>query len=157
MEKLYLYKVDSAYLKKMRKIDHRINVKFNNRPFVGIITMVNGNDYVIPLTSQTTAERKKHGKGKRSAKITTFIRSSSGEEIANLLYNNMFPVKPGVYTALQINPITDTYESNEIRYIRKHELEIKKKAQKVYNSRTGTPDNFLIKVCCDFKKIENSI
>lgn len=54
-----LYKIDADYLKYMHKIDTRISVKYNNRPFVGIITMINGINYVLPLTSQTTCERKK--------------------------------------------------------------------------------------------------
>ena len=54
MEKnLNLYKIEPAYLKYMHRLDYRVSVKYNNRPFVGIITMVNGIRYVLPLTSQT--------------------------------------------------------------------------------------------------------
>ena len=65
MEKnLNLYKIEPAYLKYMHRLDYRVSVKYNNRPFVGIITMVNGIRYVLPLTSQTTQERKQNGKKK---------------------------------------------------------------------------------------------
>ena len=117
---LFLCKIDPSYLKYLHKIDSRINVKYNNRPFVGVITMLNGIPYVLPLTSQTTEERKKEGKNKRSAKITTFVRDSAGNEIANILHNNMFPVVEGVYSIMEINAELDTYESNEIRFIRKN-------------------------------------
>ncbi|MEY8308387.1 type III toxin-antitoxin system ToxN/AbiQ family toxin [Erysipelotrichaceae bacterium 51-3] len=100
---LCLYKVDADYLKYLHKFDYRISVKYNNRPFVGIITMVNGIEYVLPLTSQTTEERKREGGNKRSPVITTFIKDSSNKEIANILHNNMFPVKNDVYVALDVD------------------------------------------------------
>lgn len=60
MEKeLYLCKVHSNYIKYLHSIDNRVSVKYNNRPYVGLITMINGIKYVLPLTSQTTTERKK--------------------------------------------------------------------------------------------------
>ena len=129
MEKnLNLYKIEPAYLKYMHRLDYRVSVKYNNRPFVGIITMVNGIRYVLPLTSQTTQERKQNGKKKRAAIITTFVKDSKGVEIANILHNNMFPVKEGTYKALEIDALKDTYESNEIRYIRKNKEKIIAKA-----------------------------
>lgn len=60
---------------------------------MGIITMLNGINYLLPLTSQTTQDRKREGKSKRSAMITTFIRNSAGIEIANISNNNSFLIK----------------------------------------------------------------
>ncbi|MBE5940324.1 MAG: type III toxin-antitoxin system ToxN/AbiQ family toxin [Lachnospiraceae bacterium] len=153
---LQLFKIDADYIKYLHKIDYRVSVKYNNRPFVGIITMINDINYVLPLTSQTTQERKKEGKNKRSSIITTFIRDTNGTEIANILYNNMFPVKEGVYVPLNINAEINTYESNEIRYIRKNSENIVNKARKVYENRTTKYNAFLHKSCCDFKKLEKS-
>ena len=53
-----LYYVDREYLKYLHKEDYRVSVKFNNRPFAGIVTLVGDRKYIIPLTSQTTEERK---------------------------------------------------------------------------------------------------
>ncbi len=47
-----LYYVDKEYLKYLHKEDYKVSVKFNNRPFVRIVTFVNNKKYVIPLTSQ---------------------------------------------------------------------------------------------------------
>ena len=154
--KLSLYKIEPKYLKFMHDIDHRISVKYNNRPFVGIVTMINGIEYVLPLTSQTTQERKQEGKNKRSALITSFIKDSAGNEIANILHNNMFPIKEGVHSLLEIDPTVDTYESNEIRYIRKNSADIIKKANKVNNDRKTKHNPFLYKACCDFQKLEEN-
>ena len=151
---LRLYKIDPGYLRFLHGIDNRISVKYNNRPFVGIITMVNDIPYVLPLTSQTTQKRKEEGKNKRSSVITTFVKDGADVEIANILHNNMFPVQEGLYTELEIDPVVDTYESNEIRYIRKHKDEIVNKAIKVYTKRITKTNDFLKRTCCDFKKLE---
>ena len=138
----------------MHSIDNRVSVKYNNRPFIGIITMLNGISYVLPLTSQTTQERQKAGRRKRSAMITTFVKDRRGVEIANILHNNMIPVPEGLYTELEIDAASDTYEANEIRYIRKNKDAIIKKAQTVYESRTKKCTPFLEQFCCDFENLE---
>ena len=155
-----LYYVDKEYLKYLHKKDYRVSVKFNNRPFVGIVTLMGDKKYMIPLTSQTTEERRKEGKNKRSALITSFVTETSGKEISNLLYNNMIPVNEHIITALDIDPEIDTYESNEIRYLRKNWETIEEKAKNVFNQRYDTEShnfNFLIKTCCDFKKLETAL
>ena len=154
-----LYYINKDYLKYMHTVDYRVSVKFNNRPFVGIITTIGAQKYVIPLTSQTTEERKKEGKKKRSANITTFVTESSGVEIANILYNNMIPVFDDVITPANIDATVDTYESNEIRFIRKTWDSIQEKALKVYNTRYDTQSHnygFFVKTCCDFKNLETA-
>lgn len=159
-ERPILYYVDKEYLKYLHEKDYRVSVKFNNRPFAGIVTLVGDRKYIIPLTSQTTEERKREGKNKRSALITSFVTETSGKEISNLLYNNMIPVNEQVITALNINPEIDTYESNEIRYLRKNWGSIQKKAGKVFEQRYDTQSynyNFLTKTCCDFKKLESAL
>ena len=156
MEKeLYLCNVNKEYLKYMHSIDYRVSVKFSNRPYVGIVVMVNGFKYVIPLTSQTTEERVKENKRKRAARITTFVRNSAGDEIADLLHNNMIPVTDDNYEIIDIDATEDTYEANEIRFIRKNKEKITHKAQKVHDDRTTKYDKFLYKTCCDFQKLED--
>lgn len=153
-KELSLCEIDSGYLKYLHKVDSKVSVKYNNRPFVGVITMVNNIKYVLPLTSQTTQERAKSGKSKRSARVTTFVRDGSGEEIANILHNNMIPVFDDVFSIMDIDAEKDTYEANEIRFIRKHKEDIIRKARKVYSDRIIGKDFFLQKVCCDFSLLE---
>jgi protein AbiQ len=116
--------------------------------------MISGISYLLPLTSKTTQDREKEGRKKRAAKVTTFVRNSDGTEIANILHNNMIPVVEGCYTEKEIDASVDTYESNEIRFIRKHRDSIISKAHKVHDKRIEGKDVFLKKVCCDFKKLE---
>ncbi len=159
-EKPILYYIDKAYLKYLHKVDSRVSVKFNNRPFAGIVTSIGTQKYMIPLTSQTTAERKKEGKNKRSSLITTFVTETSGKEIANLLYNNMVPVQDDMISPLSIDPMVDTFESNEIRYLRKNWKTVEEKAFNVFEQRYDSSSHnfgFLQKTCCDFKKLENAL
>lgn len=153
-DELYLCEVDPEYLKFLHKLDYRVSVKYNNRPFVGVITMINDIYYLLPLTSQTTKEREKNGKKKRAARITTFVRGEHDEEIANILHNNMIPVIEGYFSHIKIDATKDTYEANEIRFIRKNKDKIIKKAQKVHDERLTKHDWFLEKTCCDFNKLE---
>ncbi len=153
-KELYLCKIDSEYLKYLHSFDNKVSVKYTNRPFVCLITMINDKTYALPLTSQTTQDRKKRGKKKRANIITTFIKDSSGEEISNILHNNMIPVSEINYVPISINAQIDTYESNEIRYIRKHKEQIIKKAQKVYEMRIDGKNKFICSQCCDFKLLE---
>ena len=157
VEKAEIYHVDKNYLKYLHNVDYRVSLKYNNRPFVGIVTSIEGKKYVIPLTSQTTQNRAKEGKKKRSPLITTYITETSGTEIANLLYNNMIPITDALVTKAVIDPKSDTYELNEIRYIRKNWDTIKNKAKKVYDLRKDKASdhyNFLLKTCCDFERLE---
>ena len=112
-----LYYVDKEYLKYLHKEDYRVSVKFNNRPFAGIVTLVGDKKYMIPVNEQ-------------------------------------------IITALEIDPETDTYESNEIRYLRKNWETIEEKAKNVFNQRYDTEShnfNFLKKTCCDFKRLETAL
>lgn len=72
----------------------------------------------------------------------------------------MIPVTEELITALSINPEIDTYESNEIRYLRKHWDIIEEKAKKVFEQRYMKESHnysFLLKTCCDFKKLESAL
>ncbi len=151
-----LCEIQRDYIKYMHDADWRVSVKYNNRKFVGLAVRMNGRLYVVPLTSQTTKERVARGKKKRSAALTTFIKVG-GEEIANLLHNNMFPVPKNQIKKIQIDPLVDTYLANEERQIRKNWVEINKKSIAVYRERYDKNSRnyqFFNKTCCDFKKLE---
>ena len=90
---LFLCRIDGDYLKYLHGKDEKVRLKYTNRPYVGVVVMVNGIQYALPLTSQTTDKRKKSNKKKRVARFTTFVRNTRGEEIADILHNNMIPLK----------------------------------------------------------------
>lgn len=146
--------VEKTYLSYLHKFDNRVSLK-NDRPYVGLSVQINNKIFVIPLTSQTTQERKKKGLKKRNSLTTTFIKAS-GIEISDLLHNNMIPVPKELTQKIDIDPIKDTYLSNEYRYIRKHWVEITNKSLMIYLERYNIEsrnNTFLQSICCDFKML----
>lgn len=69
----------------------------------------------------------------------------------------MFPVPEAEISDIIIDPTIDTYLANEERYIRKHLAEINQKSVNVYLKRyddSSREKQFLEKICCDFKFLE---
>ena len=98
--------VDSSYLAYLHGFDNRVSLK-KDRPYVGLAVRINDKIFVIPLTSQTTQERKKRGLKKRNSLTTTFVKAS-GVEISDLLHNNMIPV-PKELAKINKNRIAENY------------------------------------------------
>lgn len=147
--------VDSKYLAYLHCFDNRVSLK-KGRPYVGLSVRINNRLYVIPLTSQTTQERKKKGLKKRNSLTTTFIKAS-GIEISDLLHNNMIPVPKHLVTKIKIDPIKNSYLMNEYRYIRKHWADISNKSIMIYLERKNEKSRnfkFLQSICCDFELLE---
>lgn len=108
-------KVKKDYLKFIRKFDYRIPVK-SGRKFICLVIVINGIQYVVPLTSQSVEERNLKGKNKRSPLVTTNIKN-----IADILHNNMFPIpKSEIIDIKEISAESDSYLNYEYRFIRKN-------------------------------------
>ena len=93
---------------------------------------------------------------KRNSLTTTFVKAA-GMEISDLLHNNMIPVPKNLAQRIEIDPIKDTYLSNEYRHIRKHWSEITNKSLMIYLERYNAKSRnyvFLQSICCDFKMLE---
>ena len=85
---LSLYKVDELYNQKLRMIDSRVmdlSCSKSSRPFVGILIIINGLNYVAPLSSP----KPKHLKMKNSL---DFLKIDGGS-LGIINFNNMIPVK----------------------------------------------------------------
>ena len=93
---------------------------------------------------------------KRNSLTTTFVKAA-GVEISDLLHNNMIPVPKQLAQRIEIDPIKDTYLTNEYRYIRKHWVDITNKSLMIYLERYNEKsrnNKFLQSICCDFKMLE---
>lgn len=65
--------VEKTYLSYLHKFDNRVSLK-NDRPYVGLSVQINNKIFVIPLTSQTTQERKKKGLKKTKLSYNNFYK-----------------------------------------------------------------------------------
>lgn len=149
-------KITKDYLKFMNKIDYKVSKK-KERTFIGLIVKFNNIQYVVPLTSQTLEKRHLNGKRKRSPIITTFLKEN-GNELADILHNNMFPVPENEIIDIKgIRDESNSYLSKEYRYIKKKWDKINEKSMNIYLSRYDKhhPNYYFLKsMCCDFKKLE---
>ena len=129
------YKVDTNYLNELRKIDGRVPlnkeyVGSSNkvRPYIGIMLVVDGIDYLVPLTSKTN---------KRSTYVNMPIFDKNNKKIAYLLINNMVPVPESCRTLINMDGILQTDPAyyglllNEINYLRPKKETIKKRCDDV--------------------------
>ena len=96
-KRLKLYNVNLKYIRNLHNVDDHVpsispQIGKQNRPFLGIIILINGSKYCIPLSSNSA---KKHKKIDSMRENITFrkIRDKHGTVLAALNLNNMIPVR----------------------------------------------------------------
>lgn len=149
MDILNFYYIDLKYIRNLSRADDNVmsvspQVGKENRQFLGIIILVGGQKYCIPLTSP---KKKFENMKSQIDFIKIFDHNSrhpeySSKIIGILNLNNMIPVNNSVISKvnLKLNP---------------HDTIINR-ANKVYSLITDFPDKNrnLTKRCVDFNKLE---
>ena len=147
--KLVVYDVDNNYRNYLRKYEPKVSMK-EERRFYGILVTNNGIDYCIPFTCKIK---------RRNSKLTVNIRNK-GKVIAQLLINNMIPVKEKVISIVDVkNDKQREYLNNEIIYLRKEAivneiLEKTEKVLKILEDKTHHDYRFFKGICCDYQLLE---
>ncbi len=172
MEKLDLYYIDLKYIRNLSNADDNVmsispQRGKENRPFVGVIVLVNGAEYCIPLTSPKDKFRTKKSQ-------IDFIKifDESRRDVNNqfkligvLNINNMIPVADAVITKVDLAiHKNDTLEVKRSKVLMQKQLAwcrdyvdvITNRAQKVYDLVVNTPDKNknLTKRSSKFKALE---
>ena len=169
---LHLYTVDMKYIRNLSNADDNIlsvspQAGKAFRPFLGIVVLINGKKYCIPLSSP---KDKYHVKSKPDFIKVVNERVKDKNGVPKLLgvlnINNMIPVEETVIS--RINLRTDKFDNSEskkrkallideITWCRDNADLILRKTQRIYDLVTETPDKNprLVKRCCDFKKLED--
>lgn len=149
MDILNFYYIDLNYIRNLSRADDNVmsvspQVGKENRPFLGIIILIGGQKYCIPLTSP---KKKFENMKSQIDFIKVFDHNSrhpeySSKIIGILNLNNMIPINNSVISKvnLKLNP---------------HDTIINR-ANKVYSLITDFPDKNrnLTKRCVDFNKLE---
>jgi len=165
-QRLHFYTIDIKYIRDLHQRDDKVRsvspqMKKNNRPLVGIITMVNERAYCIPLSSP----KPKHQAMKNSVDLLK-IEREDGKLIGVLNLNSMIPVDKTVIKEININvkktdsPETKAYKellNNQLDWCNENVDRIERYAQKLYllvTSPQKSTSSMLLKRCCDFKKLE---
>lgn len=156
MNKLRLYRIEIDYIKYLYKYDSKVQYNPNRednytarRPYLGIVLRVNNFDYFVALEHP----RIQHQKMKKNF----FIFKIHNGKYGILGFNNMIPVKKDQLIEFDINNEEEKYRQiliSQYHFCNKHIGEIVQKANTTYLRRIEGKNNFLKKVCCDFKLLE---
>lgn len=150
MDRLKFYNIDDQYIEYLYQFDKKVPFNKNSkRPYIGIILEINGITYFAPMFSP----KQQHSKYKANA---THIRI--GENLGMIKLNNMIPVNKENLKYINFNDIQDKKYKNLLiqqnNFIQSNADDIRQTAEKLYKFVTIDKKEFFIKLCCDFKLLE---
>lgn len=153
---LKLYRVKIDYIKYLYKFDKMVQYNPNRedgytekRPYLGIVLHINNLNYFVPLEHP----REEH----RKMKNNQFIYKIHDGKYGILGFNNMIPISDNELIRFDINLENRKYKQiliSQYRFCNKHKKEILKKANSTYLNRINGKNKFLVKVCCNYKLLE---
>lgn len=150
------------YIRNLHNIDDRVpsvspQIGKEERPFVGIVVMVNGRKYCIPLSKP----KEKHNRMKGSIDFTKIIYN--GEFLGVLNFNQMIPVEQEQLRIIDINihkhDNADTRRKKtrlikEAEWLNSHEAEVNNKARVLYSMYFSEKSFSAKKNCLKFEQLE---
>ena len=107
---LKIIKIDKYYCNYLRQYDRRVSYNYGdkeNRPYVGILFVINNLEYFAPLSSP----KSKHLKMRNTI---DFFKLDGGV-LGAINFNNMIPVTNNNYTLIDFSK--DNKTKNEIKYL----------------------------------------
>ena len=151
MEKLRLYRVDDKYIRYLKGSDNRVqNNKDKRRPYVGVVLIVGNYRYFVPMESPKPNHE--------NIKSGIHIMKLDDGRLGLLGFNNMIPVHESALISFDINEEQDKKYAellkHQIVYINRRKPDIFDRASKTYYKASKGNNEFLSKICCDFKKLE---
>ncbi len=152
MENLKIYRVEDKYIRYLHSIDNKVQYNKNaKRPYVGVVFSFAGFKYFVPMESP-----KPNHPNIKSGKHILKIKNG---EYGILGFNNMIPVHKDALIDYDITKEPDyKYRNlllNQIQFCNKMKADILDHAQKTYFGVVNGND-FLNRISCDFKKLENA-
>ena len=176
VNKLKLYRVNMKYIRDLHNVDDNVmsvspQTGKDERPFIGVIVLVNGKNYCIPLTSGNKEKFKNKKNSIDFIKIPDEgLKNENGAfvTIGGINLNNMIPVDYSVIEAIDIKyRESDTKKqvmeksrlTKELDWCQRNASLILSRANRVYDLRTNYPEKniSLTRRCCDFKKLETAM
>lgn len=173
MKLLDLYDVDLKYIRDLHNSDSNVmsqspQVNKDTRRYLGIIIMLNGQQYCIPFSSGTKEKFQRKNSNVDLLKIPDFEHKDNNgayKTLAVLNINNMIPVSDSVISKVDLRILKSDNTSQrqrkgllqkELKWCRDNCDLIERRAQKVYSLVVDTPNKNknLTRRCCDFKKLE---
>lgn len=162
-----LYSVNMKYIRDLHKIDDNVpsvspQIGKQIRPFLGIIVLINGSKFCIPLTSNS---KKKNKNFESMRENITFrkICDRDGKVLAALNLNNMIPVRDEYLTEIELRVHSnDTTKLRrwkklcikELDWCQAHQDEIERLANELYKMYVSDKPFGKRKICLNFPALE---
>ncbi len=153
MDSLKIYRVEDKYIRYLQSRDSRVqNNKNRKRPYVGIVLCVGTYKYFVPMESP----KPNHA----NIKSGVHLMKLDNGRLGLLGFNNMIPVCESALISFDINDETDVQYANLLRrqvtYINKNKADVLNHASKTYYNTIKGNNQFLLRICCNFKKLEKA-
>lgn len=166
-ERFKLYNVNMKYIRNLHNIDDNVpsvspQISKQRRPFLGIVVLVNGSKYCIPLTSNSGGKK---GKLDAMRENITFrkICDKNGKVLAGLNLNNMIPVRDEYVSVINLKLLpTDSEQDKqwkilcrkELSWCQEHQNEIERLANELYRMYVSQDPFGKRKICLNFPALE---
>lgn len=151
MESLRIYRISDHYIKFMNGRDSKVQYnKGAKRPYVGVVLKFGGFKYFVPMESP----KPNHA----NIKAGKHIIKLDGGKYGMLGFNNMIPVHKDALIEFDINAEPDkNYREllkRQASLCNKIKADILNHAQMTYFDVVNNQNKFLVRISCDFKKLE---
>lgn len=126
--------------------------KNRRRPYVGVVLYVGVFRYFVPMESP----KPNHV----NIKAGKHILKLDGGKLGLLGFNNMLPVPESALISFDINNEPDRQYAEllkrQVTYCNRNKADILSHASRTYYNVVNRKNAFLLKICCDFKKLEKA-
>ncbi|NBI08753.1 type III toxin-antitoxin system ToxN/AbiQ family toxin [Colidextribacter sp. OB.20] len=151
MESLKLYRISDKYIRFLKSRDPRVQDNKNRRrPYVGVVLYVGDHRYFVPMESP----KPNHA----NIKPGRHIMKIDNGKLGLLGFNNMIPVHDAALISFDIGKEPDVKYAEllrrQISFINRSKADVLNHASQTYFSVVHKKNAFLLKICCDFKKLE---
>ena len=162
-----LYNVNIKYIRNLHNVDDNVpsvspQIGKQERPFLGIVVLINGSKFCIPFTSNS-GKKNKNFESMRENITFRKIRDKNGKVLAALNLNNMIPIRDEYVTEinLKIRP-KDSPELvrwkklciKELNWCQSNQDEIERLANELYRIYSSDEPFGKRKICLDFPALE---
>lgn len=145
-----LYHVNMKYIRNLHNVDNNVpsvspQINKQYRPFLGIIVLINGSKFCIPLTSNSD-KKNKNFESMRENITFRKIRDKDGKVLAALNLNNMIPVNEEYITEIDLKVHANDAPQllhwkklciKELNWCQAHQDEIERLANELYRVYTS--------------------
>lgn len=151
METLKLYRISDKYIRFLKSRDSRVqDNKDRHRPYVGVVLYVGDHRYFVPMESP----KANHA----NIKSGRHIMKIDNGKLGLLGFNNMIPVHDAALISFDINNEPNLQYAELLRrqvtFINRNKADVLNHASQTYFNVVNKKNRFLLKICCDFKKLE---